>query len=152
MMLKIGDKVVMNDKYRVAEKNKGVVFTVKSSPWNCGGTEVVLLDNYSGGYAVDGLSLAKENKMTPQEAIEILRTSIHISGKGDEVCKELEARQIAVSALKKKIAKKPKEEANEIDNQIDFLCPDCGFYLADITHINYCTRCGRAIDWSDIND
>lgn len=55
--LKIGDKVIMNDKYRVADRNKGVVFTVKSEPWNCCGTQVVLLDNYRGGYAVDGLSL-----------------------------------------------------------------------------------------------
>lgn len=61
-MLKIGDKVIMNDKYRVAEKNKGVVFTVRSEPWNCCGTMVVLLDNYRGGYAVDGLTLAERSK------------------------------------------------------------------------------------------
>ena len=61
-MLKIGDKVIMNDKYYVAEKNKGVVFTVRSEPWNCCGTMVVLLDNYRGGYAVDGLTLAERNK------------------------------------------------------------------------------------------
>lgn len=61
-MLKIGDKVIMNDKYRVAEKNKGVVFTVRSEPWNCCGTMVVLLDNYRGGYAVDGLTLAGRSK------------------------------------------------------------------------------------------
>lgn len=54
--LKIGDKVVMNDKYCVSEKNKGVVFTVRSEPYNCCGTMVVLLENYRGGYAVDGLT------------------------------------------------------------------------------------------------
>ena len=54
--LKIGDKVVMNDKYSVSEKNKGVVFTVRSEPYNCCGTMVVLLENYRGGYAVDGLT------------------------------------------------------------------------------------------------
>ena len=58
--MKIGDKVVMNDKYRVAEKNKGVVFTVVSKPWNCCGTKVVLLDGYRGGYAVDGLTVVEE--------------------------------------------------------------------------------------------
>ena len=54
--LKIGDKVVMNDKYRVFEENKGRVFTVRSEPYKCCGTMVVLLENYTGGYAVDGLT------------------------------------------------------------------------------------------------
>lgn len=55
-MLKIGDEVVMNDKYVVSEKNKGKSFIVASEPWNCCGTMVVKLNGYSGGYAVDGLS------------------------------------------------------------------------------------------------
>ena len=58
-MLKTGDKVIMNDKYRVAEKNQGVVFTVASDPWVCCGTKIVLLEGYRGGYAVDGLTLAE---------------------------------------------------------------------------------------------
>lgn len=32
--MKIGDKVVMNDKYKVSDKNKGKVFVVRSNPWN----------------------------------------------------------------------------------------------------------------------
>lgn len=55
-MLKVGDKVVMNDKYRVSEENKGKVWTVCSEPWDCCGTMVVLLKGKSGGYAVDGLT------------------------------------------------------------------------------------------------
>lgn len=55
-MLKIGDKVIMNDKYYVSDKNKGVVFTVKSEPWDLCGTQVVLLEGYSGGYSVYGLT------------------------------------------------------------------------------------------------
>ena len=55
-MLKIGDKVVMNDKYYVDEKNRGKVFTVRSEPWMCCGTEIVLLEGYVGGYAADGLT------------------------------------------------------------------------------------------------
>ncbi len=58
--MKKGDKVVMNDKYRVAEKNQGVVFTVASDPWSCCGTDVVLLEGYRGGYAVDGLTVVEE--------------------------------------------------------------------------------------------
>ena len=54
--LKIGDKVFMNDRYNVSDKNKDVVFMVKSEPYDCCGTTVVLLDGYSGCYAVDGLT------------------------------------------------------------------------------------------------
>jgi len=53
----IGDKVVMNDKYVVAEKNKGKEFVVRSEPWDLCGTECVLLEGYRGGYAVDGLTV-----------------------------------------------------------------------------------------------
>ena len=54
--LKIGDKVRMNDKYRVSEKNKERVFVVRSEPFAICGTECVLLEDYRGGYAVDGLT------------------------------------------------------------------------------------------------
>ena len=54
--LKIGDKVAMNDKYYVSDKNKGVVFTVRSEPFNLCGTECVMLESYRGGYAADGLT------------------------------------------------------------------------------------------------
>ena len=54
--LKVGDKVTMNNKYYVTDKNKGVVFTVRSEPWDVCGTECVLLDGYLGGYAADGLT------------------------------------------------------------------------------------------------
>lgn len=53
--MKIGDKVIMNNKYRVSDKNKGVVFTVRSQLFDICGTQCVLLENYRGGYAVDGL-------------------------------------------------------------------------------------------------
>lgn len=58
----IGDIVVMNDKYKVAEKNKGKEFEVISEPWNLCGTTVVKLNGYSGGYALDGLDLVKRQK------------------------------------------------------------------------------------------
>lgn len=59
--LKIGDKVVMNDKYHVAEKNKGKVFTVRSEPQEVSGTMCVWLVGYSGCYAVDGLDKYEES-------------------------------------------------------------------------------------------
>ncbi len=58
--MKIGDKVVMNNKYYVNEKNKGKVWTVRSEPWECCGTLVVLLEGKSSGYAVDGLDIVEE--------------------------------------------------------------------------------------------
>lgn len=58
--MKIGDKVIMNDKYRIVDKNKGVIFTVRSEPFGLCGTECVLLENYRGGYAMGGLTVVEE--------------------------------------------------------------------------------------------
>lgn len=55
-MLKKGDKVIMNDKYYVNEKNKGKTFTVRAEPSMVCGTLVVWLEDYKGCYAVDGLT------------------------------------------------------------------------------------------------
>lgn len=60
-MLKIGDNVVMNDKYHVNEEDKNKIWTVTSEPWMCCGTMVVLLKGKSGGYAVDGLNIVQSN-------------------------------------------------------------------------------------------
>lgn len=58
--MKIGDNVIMNDKYYVSKQNKGKVWTVSSEPWECCGTLVVLLEGKSGGYAVDGLDIVQK--------------------------------------------------------------------------------------------
>lgn len=55
-MLKIGDKVKMNNKYYVSEQNKEKVFTVKTEPQEVCGTLSVWLDGFRGCYAVDGLT------------------------------------------------------------------------------------------------
>lgn len=55
-ILHVGDYVVMNDKYHVGEQNKGRIFMVRSSVQEIGGTPCVFLRNYTGAYAVDGLS------------------------------------------------------------------------------------------------
>lgn len=59
-MLKVGDKVILNDKYHVSEKYKGKVFTVKTEPQEVCGTLCVWLDGFSGCYAVDGLTKVGE--------------------------------------------------------------------------------------------
>lgn len=56
-IIKIGDKVVMNDHYYVINQNKEKIWTVCSEPWLCSGTLVVKLEGKSGGYAVDGLDV-----------------------------------------------------------------------------------------------
>ena len=58
--IKIGDKVVMNNNYRVPDKNKDVIFTVISEPWDVCGTQCVMLEGYRGGYALDGLSIYED--------------------------------------------------------------------------------------------
>ena len=58
--MKIGDKVIMNDKYYVSAENRGKGWTVCSEPWKCCGQLVVLLEGKSGGYAVDGLDIVGE--------------------------------------------------------------------------------------------
>ena len=55
-MLKIGDKVIMNDKYKVSEINKRKVFVVITEPQEVCGTMSVWLDGYRGCYAMDGLT------------------------------------------------------------------------------------------------
>ncbi len=55
-MLKAGDTVVMNDKYRVSPANKGRLFIVRTEPQEVCGTLSVWLEGYRGCYAVDGLT------------------------------------------------------------------------------------------------
>lgn len=55
-MIKQGDKVKMNDKYYVSEKNKEKVFTVTAGPQMICGTQCVWLDGFKGCYAIDGLT------------------------------------------------------------------------------------------------
>lgn len=55
-MLVVGDKVFMNDKYRVSENNRGKKFTVIAGPREVCGTMCVWLEGYRGCYAEDGLT------------------------------------------------------------------------------------------------
>lgn len=56
-MIQPGDKVVMNNKYYVSEKNKGREFTVTAGPQEVCGTICVWLEGYRGCYAADGLTV-----------------------------------------------------------------------------------------------
>ena len=60
--MKIGDNVIMNNKYYVSDENKEKIFKVRSKVFTIGGTECMKLENYIGGYAVDGLTKIEVNK------------------------------------------------------------------------------------------
>lgn len=56
--LNVGDKVVMVNCLE-AEKYKDKVWIVRSNPWILCGTEVVLLEDYSGGFSTKCLKKVK---------------------------------------------------------------------------------------------
>ena len=55
-MIRKGDKVIMNGKYYVSEKNKDKEFIVTTEPTEVCGTLSVWLEGFRGCYAVDGLT------------------------------------------------------------------------------------------------
>ena len=48
-----------HEKYHVTEKNKNKVFLVRSSPFEVCGQMCVMLEGYTGCYALDGLKKVK---------------------------------------------------------------------------------------------
>lgn len=52
--MKKGTKVIMVD-CPEAEKYKGKIWVTRSEPWECCGSEVVLLEGYRGGFDVSKL-------------------------------------------------------------------------------------------------
>jgi hypothetical protein len=58
--LKPGDKVIMHTCYEPRkEKYRDKVWTVDSEPWELCGSEVVRLEDYSGGFATEFLKKAE---------------------------------------------------------------------------------------------
>lgn len=57
--MKIGTKVIMKNCAEV-EKYAGRIWTTRSEPWDCCGTEVVLLEGKAGGFATDCLEIVEE--------------------------------------------------------------------------------------------
>ncbi|KGE18466.1 hypothetical protein [Paenibacillus wynnii] len=54
--LKPGDQVIMHSCYEARkEENKDKVWAVRSEPWDLCGSEVVLLEGKSGGFATEFL-------------------------------------------------------------------------------------------------
>lgn len=81
--------------------------------------------------------------MNEQEAIKEVRFNMSTIGLKNETAKRvIEARNIAIQALEKQVAKKPRIWANGSKH-----CPDCDetVFYSDA----YCIQCGQKIDWSD---
>ena len=83
--------------------------------------------------------------MTESKAIKEIRFNMSTIGLNNEAAKRVvEARDMAINALKKQIQKKP---IFTEDKQFA-LCPCCDMKgLTDKQ--KYCDNCGQAIDWSD---
>ena len=61
-----------------------------------------------------------------------------------------EAFQMAINALEKQIAKKPKS-ITPVENSMYVKCPTCKLttVLYDGCIMEYCKNCGQKLDWSD---
>ena len=83
--------------------------------------------------------------MTESEAKTILERDLNCLKQNKALPDSIEATEIAINALEKKIPKKPKER-----NCIGFdtlVCPECKMAL--YLYEPYCDNCGQSIDWSD---
>lgn len=56
--------------------------------------------------------------------------------------------QMIIEAIEKQIPKKPIRSKLQIRYCEVWKCPDCGFEFSGRV-VNFCYRCGQAIDWSD---
>lgn len=79
--------------------------------------------------------------MTEREAIKELH---EIRPRGGIIPqKRAEALDVAIQALEKQIAKKPKTD----DRYVMHICPWCNDFVK-VSH-NYCQNCGQKLDWSN---
>lgn len=127
--------------------------------------------------------------MTKEEAINILETNaINATGvlgglpqtaaEKSSLNQQIEAFDMAITALEKQIPKKPilkdgkslihynkGDEPHELklEKWQDWVCPECGWFVGqrynasqsrhhDQRKSNFCNECGQAIDWSEAND
>lgn len=91
-------------------------------------------------YETERPKSAEEVAMTPEAAIKILNSQIHIDCTFDLAVQELYARMVACEALAKQIAKEPVIEMKHGMNIKK--CPECGRALFSD---RYCGDCGQLI-------
>ena len=88
--------------------------------------------------------------MTNEEAIKTIKIAIAAAGFRDYPKAYSTAFNNAVTVLEKQIPKKPIKSDRKIRYCEVFKCPNCSFeFLGRV--LNYCYRCGQALDWSERN-
>ena len=93
--------------------------------------------------------------MTESEAVEKLknmRLFMQIEDENND-CKftedDYKANEMAINALEKQIAKKPKKTESEGFRYTDtYRCPLCGGNFSGTGIADYCYHCGQKLDWS----
>ena len=80
--------------------------------------------------------------MTESEAIELIEKDLKLHSK-DLSSKYKKGLRMAINALEKQIAKKPKTD----DRYVMYICPWCNDFVK-VSH-NYCQNCGQKLDWGD---
>ena len=86
--------------------------------------------------------------MTPKEAIKILeaaRAKVEWNYPLDYAI----AIATAIEALEKQIPKKPISLGEDIDRDVG-QCPNCKEIIDTYEDYKYCSDCGQAIDWRDV--
>ena len=106
-------------------------------------------------YETERPKSAEEVAMTPEAAIKILNSQIHIDCTFDLAVQELYARVVACEALAKQIAKEPELEADGYDDDGNLIydtgyCPDCR-HVFEVCYEtpDYCPDCGKHLKWPD---
>lgn len=93
--------------------------------------------------------------MTNAEAIEILKLRRGCAEYVDCMyvdSEDIDAIDMAISALEKQDGKKPKLHPKPLKNEVFWWnCPHCGAHNHTNTMHNFCHHCGGRIDWSDEN-
>lgn len=78
-------------------------------------------------------------------------THLSYGGKADKQEEyTIKAYNVAINALENQIPKKPIKSDGKIRYSEVFKCPNCSFEFSGRV-LNYCYRCGQALDWSDRN-
>ena len=94
--------------------------------------------------------------MTESEAIKILQRDLQIQLENKALPDGIEAIQIAIQALEKQIAKKPRKTDSYrgvLKRVYAYVCPTCGNaclekYMNERQNTTFCWDCGQKLDWS----
>lgn len=86
--------------------------------------------------------------MTPKEAIKILEAA-KAEVEWNYPLDYAIAIATAIEALEKQIPKKPISLGEDIDRDVG-QCPNCKEIIDTYEDYKYCSECGQAIDWRDV--